>query len=359
MQGLFRTFAGPGMGIDFCSNDYLGLSQLQPEPQSLNPILGLGSGASRLISGNHALAEETEAWVAEHFGADSALWYGSGYLANLGLFSCLASRGDTYLYDEFIHASIRDGLRLSQAHAYSFRHNDLEALRQKASVARGRVFVVIESVYSMDGDTPPLEAIVKLCRDLGWYLIVDEAHSLGVFGNRGEGHTFSQGWDDVLLARVLTFGKAAGFHGAMVLGSPVLKEYLTQFSRPLIYTTASSRADFITLRFKLEKLLMAEEARLSLFRNVEQFIRGMTQTSLALMPSVSPIQSVLCDGNDAAVRLAELLSAEGFEVRAVRSPTVPKGTERIRIILHSFNTQEQVGALVSALSHHKALMKIS
>lgn len=358
-QGLLRRFAGQGKGIDFCSNDYLGLSQMQPEADSVSRLSGLGSGASRLISGNHALADETEAWVAEAFGAESALWYGSGYLANLGLFSCLAGRGDTYLYDEFIHASIREGLRLSHANAYSFRHNDVEALRQKASVVRGRVFVVLESVYSMDGDTPPLEAIVHLCRELGWYLIVDEAHSLGVFGSQGRGHTFAQAWNDVLLARVLTFGKAAGFHGAMVLGPAVLKEYLSQFSRPLIYTTASGQSDFAMLRFKLENLLMAEAERSSLTQNIEHFISSGAQTELALMPSVSPIQSILCKGNEAAVKLAELLCAEGFEVRPVRSPTVPKGTERIRIILHSFNSKEQVGALVSALSRHAAFMKIS
>lgn len=358
-KGLFRQLHVAGNGIDFCSNDYLGLATILPEPQFARHLAGLGTGASRLISGNHTEAEDLEQWIAETWGAEAALWYGSGYLANLGVFSCIAGRHDTILYDELVHASIRDGLKLSNAAAYSFRHNNLEALAEKAAQAKGKVFVVVESVYSMDGDSPDLDALVNLCRENGWYLIVDEAHSLGVFGESGKGHTFNPMWRDVLLARILTFGKAAGYHGAVVLGSALLRDYLIQFSRPLIYTTSTPILDFIVLRFKLERLLNAEKERTALQRNITHFKKLCGNCEIGLMPSESAIQAVICGSNEAALGLANVLSTEGLEVRAVRSPTVKAGTERIRIILHSFNTAEQINHLVATLSNSMGAMRNS
>lgn len=358
-EGLYRKLSAPGIGVDFCSNDYLGLAGLSADTELTRQLVGRGTGASRLMSGNHAEGDEVEQWVAEKWGAEAALWYGSGYLANLGLFSCIAGRQDTFLYDELVHASIRDGLRLSNAAAYSFRHNNLEALAEKAAQAKGKVFVVVESVYSMDGDSPDFTALVNLCRENGWYLIVDEAHSLGVFGESGKGHTFNPQWSDVLLARILTFGKAAGFHGAMVLGPAVLRDFLIQFSRPLIYTTSTPALDFVTLRFKLERLLDAEDERATLRQNIRLFKTLCADGMMSLMPSDSPIQSVLCGSNEAALSLAKALGDAGFEVRAVRSPSVKAGTERIRIILHSFNTAEQISRLVQALINHKIWMKNS
>lgn len=358
-DGLFRQFYRPGDGVDFCSNDYLGLAAVTPTPELLKHHGGQGTGASRLISGNHAQADELEQWLAGTWAAEAALWYGSGYLANLGLFSCIAGRHDTILYDELVHASIREGLRLSNASAFSFRHNNLEHLAEKASLAKGRVFVVVESVYSMDGDSPDMDLLVKLCRERGWYLIVDEAHSLGVFGESGKGHTFNPNWADVLLARILTFGKAAGYHGAVVLGSALLRDYLIQFSRPLIYTTATPASDFITIKFKLERLLEANQERERLQQNIHHFKRRCDGSKIGLISSESAIQSVICGSNDAALRLTQALGDAGFEVRAVRSPTVKAGTERIRIILHSFNTAEQIDRLVEALSNYKIWMKNS
>lgn len=347
-QGLLRLLGSYNEGIDFCSNDYLGLSRLSANSFTPEPILG--STGSRLISGNSKLFEELESFIAEFHRAEDALIFNSGYDANLGLLSCLCGREDTILYDEYCHASIRDGIRLNWAKAYSFRHNELNDLEEKlkrlASKTR-QTIVVVESVYSMDGDFAPLPEIVKLCETLGCEVIVDEAHATGVFGPEGRGRVVELGLEKHIFARVHTFGKALGVHGAAVVGSSTLKSFLINFSRPFIYTTALPTNTLHGIFSAYKSLPKIEDRRVKLRELISCFTESASQ--LNYLPSLSPIQGILVPGNKEVLVKAKKLQALGFNLRAIRSPTVPEGRERIRINLHSFNTEEEIRELVSAL----------
>ena len=226
--------------IDFCSNDYLGFArsteifemakQYSEESFHLN-----GSSGSRLISGNTEIAENLENYLAKFHLSESALLFNSGYDANLGLFSSVLGRNDTVIFDENIHTSVKDGIRLSPAKKVSFRHNDLVQLEAKINSAQGNIFVAIESVYSMDGDIAPLKDMAELCQKYTAKLIVDEAHSNGIYGKDGRGMCIDAEVEKKVFARVYTFGKALGCHGAVVCGSEILKEYLINFARSFIY----------------------------------------------------------------------------------------------------------------------------
>ncbi len=221
--------------VDFCSNDYLGLASLLKVG---NPGLQLGSTGSRLLAGNYPLIEEVEMEIAEFHQSEAGLIFNSGYDANVGLLSCVAQKNDTIIYDSLSHASIRDGVRLSFAQSWAFNHNDLVDLEKKLQLATGQLFVVTESVFSMDGDKAPLVEIVELCKTYKAALVVDEAHATGIIGDKGAGLVQAMGLQQHCLARVHTFGKALGCHGAIVLGSKILRTYLINFARSLIYTTA-------------------------------------------------------------------------------------------------------------------------
>ena len=241
-QNAFRTLRLAGNKIDFCSNDYLGIVKNNLVQPYLIPDVKHGSTGSRLLTGNYAIIEETEKFVAAFHDAESGLIFNSGYDANIGLISCVPQKDDIIIYDKLSHASIRDGIRLSFAESFSFLHNDLHDLENKlASVptANGRnIFVVTESVFSMDGDMAPLKEIVILCEKYKANVIVDEAHATGVIGNKGEGLVQLLDLQERCFARVHTFGKSCGVHGAIVLGSHDLRNYLINFARPFIYSTA-------------------------------------------------------------------------------------------------------------------------
>lgn len=341
-----RQLPKRGDGIDFCSNDYLGLAS---EPFAAPDSGPHGSTGSRLISGNDPAYTELEEHLAGFFAAESALVYGSGYQANLGLLSCIATRQDTMLYDQLVHASIRDGLLLSNARTFSFRHNDVEQLKEKLERASGRVFVVVESVYSMDGDEAPLPELLQLCEAAGAALIVDEAHAVGVFGTQGRGLTDEWQLSEKVWARVITFGKALGGHGAAILGNRTLKDYLINFSRPFIYTTALPpiavhRVNWALDYVKTTDRIIALQRKVSLFKETL-----LPATKRQLIPSRSAIQSLLVPGNEAVKSLAENLRAAGFHILPILHPTVPEGRERIRICLHSFNRDEDIIALAITL----------
>ena len=228
-------------GIDFSSNDYLGLAFSIPLQEKIKQAVSeaskqLGSTGSRLLTGNSSYTEELENTLANYFKGEAALLFNSGYSANTGLLSCIAKREDTIVYDQYCHASIRDGIKLSTSKSYGFKHNDLEDLSKKLANAKGNRYVVVESIYSMDGDFALLKEIETICKLNKALLIVDEAHSTGICGKNGEGYCVQEGI--ATFARVHTFGKAAGYHGACIIGSAKLKEYLINFSKPLIYTTA-------------------------------------------------------------------------------------------------------------------------
>ncbi|RPE08949.1 8-amino-7-oxononanoate synthase [Chitinophaga lutea] len=348
-QHAFRQLRVQGQLVDFCSNDYLGLARserVQEEAHTIAKQLHQvhGSGGSRLLAGNYELVEEAEKVLAAFHDAPAGLIYNSGYDANLGLFSCVPQKGDTIVYDQLIHASIRDGIRLSAATAYSFLHNNLADLQKKLDNAAGRIFVAVESVYSMDGDLAPLTEIAALCEKSGALLIVDEAHATGVIGGKGEGLVQALQLAGSCFARVHTFGKAVGCHGAVVLGSAVLRDYLINYSRSFIYTTAlpPQAVAVILAAYGIFPDMQAERRHLQ--QLIQQFRAGVPEDRR--LDSETPIQVVMAPGNEAARGLAQRLQLEGLDVRAILHPTVPRGGERLRVVLHSFNTEQEVAKLI-------------
>ena len=351
----FRSLKKRGDKIDFFSNDYLGIASkdfsILPEPLNLHQRNG--STGSRLLAGHSEEAEILEDWIRGEFNADAALVFNSGFDANLGLLSTLPGRNDTVFYDSLVHASLREGIRLSSCHAYSFKHNDPDDLRKKSALAKGIVYVVVETVYSMDGDEPDLSAFITVCKEFGWHLIVDEAHGLGIRGESGKGASFSFAGSDDIFARVLTFGKAAGFHGAAVLGSQVLIDYLINFCRPFIYSTALPPSDYMKLNSMLSFMIQADQERKQLSMLVDQFrLWQLKQLKFQFISSQSPIQNLIVPGNVEVTQLANHLQSNGYDVRPIKSPTVPVGSERLRIILHSFNTTADLDGMVSHLENY-------
>lgn len=348
-QNAFRALALPGKKTDFCSNDYLGIVHNGLIGQHLaGQPFRHGATGSRLLSGNYLLIEETEKQVAAFHQAAAGLIFNSGYDANLGLLSSVPRRGDTIIYDYLSHASLRDGIRLSFARAFSFRHNDLNDLEKKLKTATGTIFVVTESVFSMDGDTAPLTAISDLCERYGAQLIVDEAHATGVTGVQGAGLVQQLNLASKCFARINTFGKAVGCHGAIVLGSVRLRDYLVNFSRSFIYSTALPESSTAAIRsaYAIFPGMQAERTYL-------QQLIGWFQQAACLyekLPSETPIQIIVVPGNDQVKKLAGTLQAAGLDVRPILYPTVPAGRERLRIVLHAFNTREELQQLMQLLS---------
>ena len=263
--------------VDFCSNDYLGFSRSEilrekiQQAEKENPSDRTGSTGSRLISGNTRFCEEIENRIAKFHHAEAGLIFNSGYDANLGIFSSVPERNDTILYDQLVHASIRDGIRLSYAHAFSFKHNDLEDLGRRLKVATGNIFVAVESIYSMDGDCAPLVEMSELCRQYGANLIVDEAHASGVFGRCGEGKVVELGLENQVFARLHTFGKALGCHGAIVVGSETLRSYLVNFARSFIYTTALPFHSLLSISCAYDLLASKDEELTKLKSKISYF----------------------------------------------------------------------------------------
>lgn len=349
-QNALRALTLPNGMVDFCSNDYLGIVKKSlvtiGKAEQLNH--NTGSTGSRLLAGNYPLAEETEANIAVFHASEAALLFNSGYDANVGVLACVAQRGDTILYDALSHASIRDGIRLSFAQSYAFAHSDLADLEKKLSLATGNIFVVTESVFSMDGDTCPLSQILSLCDSYNAHLILDEAHATGVIGENGEGLAQHLQLHSKIFCRIHTFGKACGCHGAVVLGSTRLRHYLVNFARSFIYSTSlpPHAVGVIKASYGLFPAMKAE--RQHLLRLV-----GLFQS--AAMPyqklvSQTPIQAVVVPGNDAVKAMAAKLQHNGFDVRPILYPTVPKGKERLRIVLHAFNNVAEVNGLVTCLA---------
>jgi 8-amino-7-oxononanoate synthase len=351
-QQSFRELRLPGDKVDFCSNDYLGLARNADVRAYIHTLMeerhpAHGSTGSRLLAGNYEWILSVEKDLAAFHQAAAGLLYNSGYDANLGVFSCLGRKGDTIIYDQLIHASIRDGVRLSAAAAFSFLHNDMTDLEKKLKNASGNIFVAVESIYSMDGDLAPLTAIAGLCGQYNAHLIVDEAHATGIIGPRGEGLVQQLELTDACFARIHTFGKAVGCHGAVVLGSEILRDYLINFSRSFIYTTALPPAALAAIEAGYSAFPYMQEERAHLLALIGQFQAGLSHVEL--LAGNTPIQAVLTRGNDNTRKIAATLQAAGLDVRPILHPTVPKGAERLRIVLHSFNTREEVARLIKVL----------
>lgn len=355
LLGNYRALRPESGLTDFCSNDYLGFARspvlkglVQNEtdnhPQSLN-----GATGSRLISGNLAYAGELERQTAAFHQAEAGLLFNSGYDANVGLFSSLPQKGDTIICDELIHASIIDGARLSYANRYTFRHNDLESLEGKLKQAKGICYVAIESIYSMDGDTPPIAEILQLTEQYGAHLIVDEAHAVGL---HPQGLVSELGLQDKVFAQVVTFGKALGCHGAIVLGSDILRQYLINFARSFIYTTAASFHQLAAVKMAYQLVARSGADILRLQQNIDLFKQGIKpHPAYPLLQSDSAIQCLILGSNDKARQTAQQLQTGGLDVRAILSPTVAQGAERIRICLHSYNTLKEINLLTSTINN--------
>lgn len=332
--------------VDFCSNDYLGLSRVKIKNHKEERN---GSTGSRLISGNFKEAEALEDFLAEYHKGEDALLFNSGYTANLGLFSALSTRDAVFFYDELIHASVRDGLRMGLGKSYSFRHNDLDHLESFLKKEKGsRKYIAVESLYSMDGDLSPLKDIALLAEKHDALLIVDEAHTTGIMGARGEGLSVHSGLESKIFARVHTFGKAMGCHGAVVIGSKVLKEYLVNFSRPFIYSTFLPPSEITGIKASYEYLLKNTSLITDLSDKINLF------NSLSGNRTPGPIQVVKVNDRKKAKDAEKFLRDKGFAVKAVLSPTVKEGTERLRICLHVYNSDEEIsemyGHLLSAIN---------
>ena len=359
-ENNFRQLPKHKALVDFVSNDYLGFSRSEELAYNIrnqyDDLHGIHNGAtgSRLLSGNSELAEYLEEKLAKLFRAEAALIFNSGYSANLGVLSAIPQRGDTILYDELSHACIKDGARLSMARRMSFRHNDLEDLEMKMLDSHGDIYIVAESIYSMDGDTCPLEDLVTLANRYDAKIILDEAHSTGISSPRGLGHAISTQLENKIFARIYTFGKAMGVHGACVVGTRDFINYLINCSRPFIYTTALPPHSLVSIDCAFDFLLAHPELLKRLRRRIT-FFRGALRTLFENHPeyqnkdSTSMIQPIIVPGNQRAKVLARHIRNTGYDVRAILSPTVKPGTERLRVCLHTFNTEDEIRGLITTI----------
>jgi 8-amino-7-oxononanoate synthase len=355
-NGLLRALKQDDGLIDFCSNDYLGFARdMRIHHEAIDAFSKSssrlnGATGSRLIRGNSRLAEELEVWLANFHQSEAALLFNSGYDANLGFFSAVPQRDDTILYDRLIHASVHDGMRLSHARSFAFRHNDVDDARRLIEKSSGQVYIVVESLYSMDGDRAPLIEFAALCQQTGALLVVDEAHATGIYGPLGAGLTIEAAILPHCIARIYTFGKALGAHGAVIVGSHDLHDYLINFARSFIYSTALPPFELHAIRSAYSQLLSSSEPQVQLTEMIQLFRSHVAlHSGIEFLPADGPIQGVLIPGNNQALNASAFLQSNGMDVRAILSPTVPEGMERLRICLHSFNTPEELLKLFELL----------
>ena len=354
-SGTRRALAPPVAGlVDFSSNDYLGLSR-HPAVQAAQQVAAaVGSTGSRLLTGDSVAAQALESRLAHFHRAEAALLFNSGYTANLGFFATIPQRGDTILYDADSHASVKEGIHASPATAWSFRHHDLADLERKLARTTGAVFVAVEALYSMGGDMAPLAELSALCQQRGLHLVVDEAHSNGIYGPLGEGLVVELGLENAVYARILTFGKALGSQGAAIVGPAVLRDYLVNFCRAFIYTTALPPLTIagLTAAYDLLPTLAAEREKLF---HLSHYLKDQLHSlpGLRVPPDshiIHPVFFTRCPGPEQVRQLAAAVQAAGFDGRAIVAPTVPVGTERLRLIVHAFNTEEQIEGLAAVLA---------
>ncbi len=353
--GRHRTLA-PFSGLDFTSNDYLGLANsrelLDAAGEAVARKVPVGSGGSRLLRGNHPEHEAAEHAAAAYFAAESALYFGSGYAANQTLFATAPQRGDLVVYDEWIHASVHDGLRRSRAEIVSARHNDAQSIdseicRWREGGGLGRVWIAVESLYSMDGDGPNLAELDALANHREGVLIIDEAHATGVLGPRGRGRAaFLEGRDNIVT--VHTCGKALGTAGAFVCGPRVLTQFLVNRGRPFIFSTAPSPLVAAVTQAALALCEQGDSRRERLTQFVALAARELLR-HCGLVASGSHIIPIVIGEDRAAAQLAARLRAQGFDVRAIRPPTVPIGTARLRIALTLNVNEEAINRLFQTL----------
>lgn len=336
-DGLLRALRPPS-GVDLSSNDYLNLSRHPHIGARLVEAIangGVGSTGSRLLRGDRDVFHAVEHRFAAFKSAERALYLGAGYLANLAVLSTLPERDDVIFSDELNHASLIDGMRLSKARTIVFPHNDTAALaRLLASQSAPVRFVVVESLFSMQGDVAPLAEYAALCRSAGAMLIVDEAHAVGVYGGRGSGLLEVAGIDHAHCVSVSTAGKALGVAGAFVAGPAWAIEYLLQRARPFVFATAPPPAFAEAIDASLDLIEQEPERRARVLQLAAYIRRALADRNIPTVPGTSQIVPVLVGDNDRAVAVAAALFRDGFDVRAIRPPSVPPGTARLRVSIN-------------------------
>jgi 8-amino-7-oxononanoate synthase len=355
-RGRLRSLRGRS-GIDFISNDYLGLAESAELRQAAADAVArgvpVGSGGSRLLRGNHPEHEALETEAAAYFGAETALYFGGGYVANFAIFSTLPQTGDLVAYDELIHASVHEGVRRGRAEVVSVPHNDIDAfdsavVRWRKAGGKGRPWLSVESLYSMDGDSPDLVDLLAVADRHEAVLVIDEAHATGVLGPQGRGLAAEfEGRENVITLH--TCGKALGTVGGFILAPKVIRDFLVNRSRPFIFATAPSPLTAAITRAALELSRSKPERRERLAALV-RFAGNELRRRCQIEPSGSHIVPVIIGADRAAVAVAAALQHKGYDIRAIRPPTVPEGTARLRIALTLNVDEATVANLFEALS---------
>jgi 8-amino-7-oxononanoate synthase len=334
-SGLIRTLRPP-VGVDLSSNDYLRLSSHPRVSAAFAAGIereGCGSTGSRLLRGERSAFQAVEARFAEFKGSERALFFSSGYLANIAVLATLTEPGDVIFSDASNHASLIDGARLSKAVRVIFPHNDPSALARliESTPCAGQRFIVVESLFSMDGDEAPLGEYARICRSMDASLIVDEAHAVGVCGARGTGLIEQCGVDADVLVSINTAGKALGVGGAFVAGPSWTVEYLVQRARPFVFSTAAPPAMAHALLASLDVIAGEPDRRERLRASALHLRDRLRSAGVEVAPGTSHIIPIHIGSNESALAVAAAMQAEGFDVRAIRPPTVPEGSARLRV----------------------------
>jgi 8-amino-7-oxononanoate synthase len=340
-------------GVDLTSNDYLGMAQepflKQAAIEFLNGGADIGAAGSRLLRGHTQAHESLESFAARYFLSESALYFSTGFQANYAILSTLPGRGDIILYDSLVHASMRDGIRASLAKAYKFTHNDVNALEnllKKFHKQAQKIWIAVESVYSMDGDCAPLTEIYYLARRYNAYVIVDEAHASGIYGRHGRGLMYDaaekNGYERIITLH--TCGKAIGVAGGLVCASRSVVEYLVNFSRPFIYSTAPMPLQAYLVQKSLE-FLDSEEGQ----KRREKLFSLCAVGKDLFGGYGTQIIPIILGEDEKAVRVAAALQDQGYDIRAIRPPSVPEGTARLRLSLSSLTDKDVLQSLANDL----------
>jgi 8-amino-7-oxononanoate synthase len=339
--------------LSFCSNDYLGLANHPRVIAALQQgaqLHGAGAGAAHLLSGHSGTHHQLELELAAFVGRPSALLFSTGYMANLGIVQALVGKGDTVLADKFNHASLNDAMQLSRATVKRYRHNDLTQLAQLLGQAKsGRKLVITDAVFSMDGDFAPLPELLALSEQHDAWLLVDDAHGFGVSGGQGRGSLAHFGLDSPRIIYMATLGKAAGVFGAFVAAEQVVIDTLINHAHSYVYTTASPPALASALLESLRQIENGDGLRSHLQNLIVKLRSGLHGLPWSLMPSTTAIQPLLVGSNHAALKLSEGLREHGIWVAAIRPPTVPPGTARLRITLSAAHRVADVTRLIETL----------
>lgn len=351
-----RSFQLP-KGIDFTSNDYLGLTHDHELRKKLSSLLltdiPLGSGGSRLLRGNHVWHEHAERDFAAFQGTESSLFFSSGYSANMAVLTALPSRRDAIIYDANVHASIKEGVRASLAKSVSFHHNSLDSLHAAASrLEAEHIFIVVESLYSMDGDEAPLRELASFVKDSKFSLIVDEAHATGIFGKHGQGLVDEYGVRDKVLLSIHPCGKALASSGGFVASSDLIRSYLLNKARTMIFTTALPPLVPAMLS-EVIRIISSSSDKIQKLHENSAFVRNSLRTTLrhwSVPEGRSPIIPVIIGTDEMACAVGDELQRLGMDVRPIRPPTVAEGTARFRITINADHKQSELDLLVNSLS---------